>query len=203
LSQGDDPERASLGFTDRLSLCCDCAAAIAFLHLKGIVHVDIKSMNFLVSSVPSKGDHPTRWVAKVCDLEFARSLGTSHPVCTVPSNPVWLAPELNQVLSMSSAIPSFASDVYSFAIVIWEVFSASGGMPFAKEEEGSVLVGMERDAWLSKAIANGLRPSFETESCATGTVVALAEEMWCNNPSERPAMDAVVKRLCDSVVQDH
>lgn len=38
---------------DRIKMMADCANAIAFLHSKGYMHCDIKSLNFLVSSVSS------------------------------------------------------------------------------------------------------------------------------------------------------
>jgi len=62
-----DPSRQSLGYCLpvglRLRMVRDCCAGVAFLHSKGMMHCDIKSLNFLVT---------TDFVVKLADLGEAR-----------------------------------------------------------------------------------------------------------------------------------
>jgi serine/threonine protein kinase len=227
-SQVTDWGESHLTLTDRLNLCLDCAEAVRFLHSRGIVHVDIKSLNFLVhESSSSGGPVKNRWVAKVCDLEFAFSpsscASTDSSGVTVPNAPTWLAPELiqqapsiTQEARESAAapeearvLPTFCSDVYSLAIVIWEVLSLSQEMPFGKEEEEADLVGMQSREWLANAIRDGLRPIFPSSvpsddrapqaPASFQAATELAVSMWSLDPLERPVMDAVVEQLRECV----
>lgn len=62
-----NPTRQSLGFCLpmrlRLQMIRDCCAGVAYLHSKGLMHCDIKSLNFLVTK---------DFVVKLADLGEAR-----------------------------------------------------------------------------------------------------------------------------------
>lgn len=49
---------ATLSFEDRVSLMLDAASAIAFMHSRGYLHCDIKSLNFLVCDAPEDAPPP-------------------------------------------------------------------------------------------------------------------------------------------------
>lgn len=102
-----------------LGLLQDVASGMTFLHLSGILHNDLKSRNVLVDA---------RFRAKVADF----GLSTLHATARHVGTPLWMAPEL---LRGEPASP--ASDVYSFAIVAWEVLTRRE--PYDEMDLGAVL----------------------------------------------------------------
>ena len=107
-----------LPFAMRLSLARDAAAGVAFLHSKGLIHCDIKSLNFLITK---------DLVIKLSDLGESREV--SHILdgnnnTSIPRNINWSSPE---VLEGSNNITQ-SSDVWSLAFVISEIFT--GNVPF-------------------------------------------------------------------------
>ncbi len=126
-----------LPFSLRLRLAHDCAAGVASLHAKGIMHNDIKSLNFLV-------DKDLR--VKLADLgesrripEGARSSNNAlrsrtqsavtdvsqpSPTKMLPQSINWSAPEVLRGEQNVSA----AADVWSLTMVIAEILT--GEVPF-------------------------------------------------------------------------
>jgi len=90
-----------------LSILRDVAQGLRFLHATtpAVIHGDLKSHNILVDS---------RFRAKVADfgLSAKRSEGAT-------GTPFWMAPELLR----GDTLNTTASDVYSFGICLWEIFS--------------------------------------------------------------------------------
>jgi len=89
----------------------DVASALAYLHSKNMVHKDIKSANILISGN----------AAKLADFGLAKQLEDTLMKVTMNRaySAAWASPEqLNP-----SALVSFPTDIYSFAIVIWEVIT--------------------------------------------------------------------------------
>ena len=77
-----DPSRHSLGFCLnmrlRLQMIRDCCAGVAFLHSKGLMHCDIKSLNFLVTK---------DFTVKLADL------GEARPFKDIPRNEIGALPK--------------------------------------------------------------------------------------------------------------
>ncbi|GAB4815428.1 hypothetical protein N2152v2_002474, partial [Parachlorella kessleri] len=114
---------AQLGWARRLSMAIDAATGMYFLHAHSppIVHRDLKSPNLLVSA---------EWRVKVSDFNLSRIVEDSLVASSMAaSNPRWLAPE---VLTGKGA--TFASDVFSFGVVLWELLTLqlpwAGSNPF-------------------------------------------------------------------------
>jgi len=101
----------------RLRMARDCCAGVAYLHSNGIMHCDIKSLNFLVDR---------DLVVKLSDLGEARPITTARleNVREMPRNINWSAPE---VLDESKGIDQSA-DIWSLALVIAEILT--GEVPF-------------------------------------------------------------------------
>lgn len=109
----------SLSIFDRLYLAIGCANGLKALHQfdSKLCHRDVKSFNFLV-------DHQLN--AKIADLELGISPLNENKAGTIKGDEIlanWAAPEV--ILGDKY---TQAADIYSFALVLWEILS--GKQPF-------------------------------------------------------------------------
>ncbi|XP_024993772.1 probable serine/threonine-protein kinase drkD [Cynara cardunculus var. scolymus] len=158
----------------KLMIAQDAAIGMEYLHLKNIVHFDLKCDNLLVNL----GD-PERPVCKVGDFGLSRikrnSLVSGGARGTLP----WIAPEL---LAGSSSRVSEKVDVFSFGIAMWEILT--GEEPYADMHCGAIIGGI---------VTNTLRPPIP-KHCDHGWK-ALMEECWSNDPADRPSFTQIANRL--------
>lgn len=124
LHQNPPPD---LIWKDKLRLLRGCAAAIAFLHSQRppILHLDLKSPNFLLSKT-SDGT----LIVKCADFELSREYvtlegegagmasGSAMTGFRVPDTVNWLAPEI--ILGQAY---NDKADVYALAMTMWEVLT--------------------------------------------------------------------------------
>jgi serine/threonine protein kinase len=103
----------------KIKLAHDCIAGVAFLHSKGLMHCDIKSLNFLVTA---------SLVVKLSDLGEARSSNNlrESEIKLLPVNINWAAPEL--LRDDYHGVINNKSDIWSLTMVVAEIFSAE--VPF-------------------------------------------------------------------------
>ena len=120
-----------------------------------------------------------RWVVKVGDFGHSLVLDEAHANSNIQGTPYWTAPE---VLGGEPNTP--ASDVYSFGIVMWEVFSR-------KEPYD----GFEGDASnaMEQIVSEGLRPDKLTT--VSPDIMALMESCWQHDPAARPDFEALLSTL--------
>jgi serine/threonine protein kinase len=102
----------------RQALTLDIARAMAYLHNSkpAVIHRDLKSLNILLDE---KGEH-----AKVCDVGLARFKSEQHALTGAVGTFSWMPPEMMKGLPYTEK-----ADVYSFALVMYEMIS--GKLPFA------------------------------------------------------------------------
>ena len=93
----------------RVKIATDCAAAMAYLHRKSILHRDFKSKNLLVGP---------EWRVKVCDFGFARKIAPKNEYMTLCGTDEWMAPEV-----MLGEKYDEKADVYSFGMVMIEIIT--------------------------------------------------------------------------------
>ncbi|KVI00296.1 Phox/Bem1p [Cynara cardunculus var. scolymus] len=179
----------SLDRRKRLIIMQDAAIGMEYLHLKNIVHFDLKCENLLVNL----GD-PQRPVGDFGLSRIKRNTFVSGGVRgTLP----WMAPEL---LSGSSTRvsekvrPKFRAsnsgefpmtetvDVFSFGISMWEILT--GEEPYADMHCGAIIGGI---------MSNTLRPPIP-ERCDR-RLKALMEECWSYDPAARPSFTEITNKF--------
>jgi len=133
----------SLRWNKKLSMILDSINGVSYLHSKGVVHGDIKSLNFLVTE---------NCVVKLGDLGEHRLIGSKVDVNRpLPKLRNWSAPEI--LAGAYGPLYSPSSDVYSLAMVISEI--VSGEVPFDDEETKK----LELDEFIEYVYNEQNRPS--------------------------------------------
>ena len=112
----------------RLLVLINTADGVQYLHHQNIVHGDIKPQNVLVRMCATEDD----FVFKITDYACSMISGASHLSSKSASfkqlmTPGYLAPELIENVNFSMQ-PTTKSDVYSLAILIYEVFCKKPGL---------------------------------------------------------------------------
>jgi serine/threonine protein kinase len=80
-------------------------------------------------------------------------------------------------------------DVYSFGVLLWELFAAS--KPFAQLQAAQIVVAV---------LVKKARPSPDPAS-SPATIVALMKRCWSHEPAERPTMAAAIGPLAQALMQ--
>ncbi|KAG6905434.1 hypothetical protein DXG01_002744 [Tephrocybe rancida] len=174
---------------DRIALVADIAEGLNYLHNLGpkIIHGDLKAVNILISDLH-----------RACIADFGLStVSESQVIRLAMFSPIvsggttrWTAPEL---LKGSEKVSNVQTDVYSFAVVCYEIFSC--GIPFADLDPYPIML----------AVIEGQRPTrprqcehWKTPCLETGLddkLWALVERCWDADPTRRPSMNAVLQEL--------
>jgi serine/threonine protein kinase len=158
----------------RQLIAMDIAFGMEYLHGKKIVHFDLKSDNLLVNL-----RDPHRPICKVGDLGLSKVKCQTLISGGVRGTLPWMAPEL---LNGTSSLVSEKVDVFSFGIVLWELFT--GEEPYADLHYGAIIGGI---------VSNTLRPQIP-DFCDMDWKL-LMERCWSAEPSERPSFTEIVNEL--------
>ncbi|KAJ7839002.1 hypothetical protein B0H14DRAFT_3869860 [Mycena olivaceomarginata] len=159
---------------NRLTLVLDAGLGLEHLHSLKLVHGDLKAINVLVTR-SGRAVLADFGLASVADSKIFLSTSSGKRGGTVR----WHAPEL-----FHEGRNSFASDVYAFSCVCYEIFT--GDLPFFDlTKDGAVIL----------KVMQGQRPSRSLS--VPDNVWDLMEECWKADPEARPSAKQIVSRLRD------
>lgn len=159
-----------------IQLAGDIASGLAHMHSLHLMHGDIKSPNVLVDL--RTRDRP---VGRLCDLGHAAIRVGPRPqrrMCTFG----WAAPE-----SLRDADTDVSADVWSWAVVCWEMYTKE--MPWKSCSHAQLLAavgycGLDPSGHKGARIPQRVR--------AERTIAALCQMCWNTHPTQRPSMDRVL-----------
>ncbi|XP_067941685.1 tyrosine-protein kinase JAK2-like isoform X2 [Watersipora subatra] len=168
--------------------CLDIAEGMIFLHniseTVSIIHRDLAARNVLITNEPH--------VAKITDFGLARTLSEKDYYRCSRSSVLpflWCAPE-----SMTSDVFTKASDVWSYAVVIWEMFSG-GKRPYIKSVKTKVRGTMDLKHLtdvLSSSAPNSRLPKLPELS---SELYSLMMKCWQTKPADRPTFESIKTQL--------
>mmetsp|Transcript_13534 Transcript_13534/g.29719 ORF Transcript_13534/g.29719 Transcript_13534/m.29719 type:complete len:287 (-) Transcript_13534:354-1214(-) len=170
--------------SQKCTMLASLASAVEYLHGLPckVVHRDLKSLNLLLEK-PICSDEDTPCV-KLCDFGSARLLDSpriNSKRTTKTQNVgtcLWMAPEV------ATKHYDEKVDVYSFAIVMFELLSCA--IPFAGH--------MIRD--IRPAVSRGVRPDLDAVDFGTpAELTNLMVRCWAHLPTDRPAFHDICKKL--------
>ena len=144
------------------------ARGMHHLHKHGLAHRDLKSGNVLLFE---KQD-----ILKICDFGSARVLHESVPMSGINGTYRWMAPEF---AGRANTIINQRCDVFSFAMVLYEIFAHRLPYYDLKEEHK-----------IAMAVLDGKRPVLHN---IPQHIKELNEKCWKHNSHDRPTFEQILK----------
>ncbi|CAH3127131.1 unnamed protein product, partial [Porites lobata] len=177
LTPSEDPDK-QFSVTDLVSAAFQVARAMEFLVSRKCVHRDLAARNVLVGA---------NYVVKVADFGLARDVYKSDQYIKVSAGLVpvkWMAIE-----SLADRVYSEQSDVWSFGVFLWELFTL-GGSPYPglppTEIYNFIVAGNRMD---------------QPVDCPE-VMYFMMKDCWAEKPADRPNFTALVQRL-DHVIESN
>jgi serine/threonine protein kinase len=180
--QGVLKRRKVKGKALKTRLASDIAKAMEFLHSLDppLAHRDLRSSNVLLVSCTATSKEA---VAKV---KLAESGVTKASAASLSSNWQWMAPE-----AMFGQTPPETCDLYSYAMILWEIWTGTGETPF--ETMISQNPGQKPEDFMRSIAQSNLRPVINS----TWDVAELLVFLWDKNVHARPSFATCVELISD------
>lgn len=159
-----------MSLLDRLRIALDTASGLAFLHSRGIIHRDLKTLNVLLDD---------RGRAKICDFGLAqvKHASSRSDVGGISGTPAWLSPE-----RVEGKTPTEKGDVYALGLLLWALLTSQE--PY--DQVSNIFV-------LMKMIQEGRCESLPDD--APEPYAAIIKRCWAMAPEDRPSADQVAHEL--------
>lgn len=149
------------------------ACAIHYLQSINHDHRDIKSSNYLLDQ---------DWTVKIGDLSVSKDLDFTQEN-GVRGTVRWMAPEV-----IKEQLRSTKSDVFSFGIIIWEMFTTD--MPYTNKRG---------DFQVMNAICTGQRPRIPVD--CPQPLIKLMQECWDEDYNSRPEFMEILTTLRKCILE--
>uniref|UniRef100_A0A8C2L9C3 Vascular endothelial growth factor receptor 1 n=1 Tax=Cricetulus griseus TaxID=10029 RepID=A0A8C2L9C3_CRIGR len=163
-----------LTMEDLISYSFQVARGMEFLSSRKCIHRDLAARNILLSE---------NNVVKICDFGLARDIYKNPDYVRKGDTRLplkWMAPE-----SIFDKIYSTKSDVWSYGVLLWEIFSL-GGSPYP---------GVQMDEDFCSRLKEGMR--MRAPEYATPEIYQIMLDCWHKDPKERPRFAELVEKLGD------
>jgi len=149
----------------------EMVCSIAYVHSREppIIHRDLKCGNLLLDA---------HWTLKVADFGISRS--ASDATMTKAAGTIrWTAPEI-----LRSGVYDEMADVYSFAIVLWEIWAQQ--TPYDN---------LRFDSHVDEYVCEGGRPNLESVMHMPPNIRKVMKLCWIDNPRDRPSFTAMLNSM--------
>ncbi|XP_067319585.1 inactive tyrosine-protein kinase 7 isoform X2 [Anolis sagrei] len=158
----------------KVSFCCQVALGMEHLSNNRFIHKDLATRNCLVSAQRQ---------VKVSSLSLSKDVYNSeyyhYHQTWIPLR--WMPPEAALEDEFSTK-----SDVWSFGVVMWEIFTL-GEMPYSKLADEEVLAGLQ----------SGKMKLPHPEGCPS-KLYKLMQRCWSASPKDRPSFSEIANMLGES-----
>uniref|UniRef100_A0A8C2YEI2 non-specific protein-tyrosine kinase n=1 Tax=Coturnix japonica TaxID=93934 RepID=A0A8C2YEI2_COTJA len=164
--------RGKLSTDMLLGMCLDVCEGMEYLERNNFIHRDLAARNCLVNAEHTVKVSDFGMARYVIDDEYVSSSGAKFPI-------KWSSPEVFHFKKYSSK-----SDIWSFGVLMWEVFT-EGKMPFGSKSNYEVV----------HEISAGNR--LYRPHLASHTVYKVMYSCWHEKPEGRPTFAELVETLTD------
>ncbi|ESO03191.1 hypothetical protein HELRODRAFT_80813 [Helobdella robusta] len=175
-----DPYK-KISFNRKIRFCQDIISAITYIHDSGIMHLDLKPSNVIVTSDDrcKLGDFGCRE-----SVQYQDKTTTLKRTSSLAGTAAYAAPEL-----FNGEVPTPKADIYSFAITMWQMTSRK--IPYHGRGQSEIIF---------KVVSSNLRPDevqcHSTSKYEDAEFKMLYERAWSADPDLRPTAREV-KSLLD------
>lgn len=153
-----------------LDMCIQVCNGMAYLERQNYIHRDLAARNCLVGSENVVKVADFGLARYVVDDQYTSSGGTKFPL-------KWVPPEVLNYTTFSSK-----SDVWSFGVLMWEVFTC-GKVPYGKLKNHEVVDKVQRGILL------------ERPKAAPSEAYHVMRLCWTRAPEERPSFRTLREKL--------
>ncbi|XP_042308087.1 tyrosine-protein kinase ITK/TSK [Sceloporus undulatus] len=163
-------QRGSFSKEDLLGMCQDVCEGMAYLEQASVIHRDLAARNCLVGEFQVVKVSDFGMSRYVLDDQYTSSMGTKFPIR-------WSAPEV-----FSYSRYSTKSDVWSFGVLMWEIFS-EGKIPYENKTNAEVVEDISAGARLYKP------------RLSSNTIYKLMRSCWSEKQEDRPPFSVLLYQL--------
>ena len=163
---------------DKIQLCIQITNGMIYLHeTLGVIHGDLKRGNILFGKDGK---------VKICDFGSSRRISCNE--IKLEGTVQYMAPEImNNYIGNKPTEKKEALDIYSFGILMWEIFSDKMAYVDIKIENVVNL--------LTLILQKNIRPDISAIKINSKTIRTLIQNCWTFNPDGRPSSFTEIRKV--------